>query len=289
MSDTLQDNSVFNDSIELSLKEYELLRKLVYEQSGINLGSEKMQLVKARLGKHIRKGNFKSFRQYYDFVIQDQSGQEMCTLLDSISTNTTHLFREPHHFEYLKKFVTDLVNDKTWCSRYQSLTIWSSACSSGEEPYSIAMVVHDALQNNPSINVKILATDISTQMLERAQRGIFDHHRVGTVPDALKNRCLKKIYLDDQHMFQVVPEVRKLIKFARFNLMSPTFPFKQGFDIIFCRNVMIYFDKSTQQTLVNKYVQHLRSGGCLLIGHSESLNGLQHPLKYMEPTIYKKI
>lgn len=288
MSDTLQQISVFNEGVELSRKEYELLRKLVYEQSGINLGDEKMQLVKARLGKRIRKGNFKSFRQYYDFVIQDKSGQEMCTLLDSISTNTTHLFREPHHFEYLKKNVTELVNDKTWCSRYQSLTIWSSACSSGEEPYSIAMVVHDALQNHPSINVKILATDISTLMLKRAQRGIFDHHRVGTVPHAYKNRCLKKIFVDGQPMFQVVPEVRKLIKFARFNLMSPTFPFKQGFDIIFSRNVMIYFDKPTQETLVNKYAQHLRSGGRLLIGHSESLNGLQHPLKYMEPTIYKK-
>ncbi len=289
MNQTLQQNPIYDEGVELSPKEYQLLRTLVYEQSGINLGDEKMQLVKARLGKHIRKGKFKSFRQYYDFVIQDRSGREICILLDSISTNTTHLFREPHHFEFLKHAIAERVNNKAWCDRYSSLTLWSSACSSGEEPYSIAMVVHEALRNHPNIKAKILATDISTTMLDKAKQGLFDIHRVGTVPPALKNHYLKKINVDGQQMFQVVPEIRKLITFSRFNLMSPTFPFKQGFDIIFCRNVMIYFDKPTQATLVNKYSQHLRTDGCLLIGHSESLNGLQHPLKYVEPTVYKKI
>jgi len=209
-------------------------------------------------------------------------------LLDAITTNTTHLFREMNHFVLLRKIVTAWVDDRNWRRANSMLRIWSAACSSGEEPHSIAMVAHSAVQAAPGLALKILATDLSRKVLARAKTALYDIHRVGTVPAEYKHRYLKKVSCDGQPMFQVSREIRDVITFARFNLMSPTFDFRHGFDIIFCRNVMIYFDRPTQETLVNKMARHLRPGGYLIVGHSESLSALHHPLTYVEPTVYRK-
>jgi chemotaxis protein methyltransferase CheR len=273
---------------DLTREEYELFRRLVYAKSGINLGDQKMQLVRARLGKRVRSGGFASFRAYYDHVERDSTGEELCRLLDAISTNTTHLFREIRHFKLLHEILKGWLESKAWRSSNDSVRIWSAGCSSGEEPYSLAMVAHAALAGHPTIGLRILATDLSVQMLSRAKLGLFEPHRVGTVPPEYKNRYLQKVQQEGQPFLQVVPELRQVIKFSRFNLMSEKFPFQHGFHIIFCRNVMIYFDRGTQETLVNKYAQHLMRGGHLMIGHSESLNGLKHPLAYVEPTVYRK-
>jgi len=273
---------------DLTRKEYELFRKLVYAKSGINLGDQKMQLVRARLGKRLRQCGFKTFKDYYDHIIDDPTGEELSTLLDAISTNTTHLFRESHHFDFLKQIITGWTADRRWCIGNKELRIWSAGCSSGEEPHSIAMLAYETLRSHPAIELKLLATDISVQMLSRAKLGLYEPHRVGTVPPALKTRYLMKVRHDGQNMVQLIPELRRLITFTRFNLMRPTFSFRHGFDVIFCRNVMIYFDKPTQQSLVAKFTHHLKSGGYLMIGHSESLNPIQHSLSYVEPTIYRK-
>ena len=273
---------------DLTRGEYELFRKLVYAKSGISLGDQKLQLVRARLGKQIRLGGFRSFKEYYSHVVNDPTGEELCGLLDAISTNTTHLFRESRHFDLLREIVTRWAADRTRRTHDHTLRIWSAGCSSGEEPYSIVMVAHDALSNHPALELKILATDLSIQMLSRAKLGLFETHRVGTVPPALKNRYLRKTRQNEDVMLQVAPELRGLVKFARLNLMDPTFPFRNGFHVIFCRNVMIYFDRPTQQSLVNKFVGHLKDGGYLMIGHSESLSGVEHPLSYVEPTVYRK-
>ena len=273
---------------DLTRGEYELFRKLVYAKSGISLGDQKMQLVRARLGKRVREGGFRSFKEYYNHVVNDPSGEELCELLDSISTNTTHLFREPRHFDLLKELVKRWATDKARRAGDRTLRIWSAACSSGEEPYSIVMTAHDVMRELPSFDLKILATDISIQMLSQAKLGLFEPHRVGTVPPALKNRYLLKRLEDGKNLLQVAPELRKLVTFSRFNLMTPSFPFRYGFHVIFCRNVMIYFDRPTQQSLVNKFASHLQNGGHLMIGHSESLNGIEHPLSYVEPTVYRK-
>jgi chemotaxis protein methyltransferase CheR len=273
---------------DLTREEYELFRRLVYAKSGINLGDQKMQLVRARLGKRVRSGGFASFRAYYDQVEGDQTGEELCKLLDAISTNTTHLFREIRHFRLLSEILKQWMENKAWRTANNSLRIWSAGCSRGEEPYSIGMVAHAAVANQPAVDLRILATDLSVQMLSRAKLGLFEMHRVGTVPPEYKNRYLQRVHQDGQQFLQVVPELRQAIKFSRFNLMSEKFPFRHGFHIIFCRNVMIYFDRNTQQTLVNKFADHLLRGGYLMIGHSESLNGLQHPLSYVEPTVYRR-
>ncbi len=273
---------------DLTRKEYELIRKLVYAKSGINLGDQKMQLVRARLGKHVRQGGFRTFEAYLQHVEADPTGEELCNLLDAISTNTTHLFREMRHFVLLREIVKGWAGDREWRAKHKTLRIWSAGCSSGEEPYSIAMLVHDALGNPPAVPIKILATDLSTQVLSRAQLGTYDAHRVGTVPADLRHRYFQKVIHDNQACLRVVPEVRRLITFARFNLMMTTFPFRNGFDVVFCRNVMIYFDRPTQTALVNRIAQTLHPGGYLMIGHSESLNGIQHPLSYVEPTVYRR-
>jgi chemotaxis protein methyltransferase CheR len=273
---------------DLTRRDYEAICRLVYVQSGINLGHQKMQLVRARLGKLIRRGGFASYRAYLDYVEQDPSGEELCRLLDAISTNTTRLFREERHFHLLRDLVEAWVGDKAWRMKNDSLRLWSAGCSSGEEPYSLAMTADAALAGHPDVELKVLATDLSVQMLSRAKLGIFDLHRVGAVPSPLKQRYLRRVLQDGSTMMQIVPELRRVVRFARFNLMEPAFPFRHGFHVICCRNVMIYFDRSTQQELVGKFATALARGGYLLIGHSESLSNIQHTLKYVEPAVYRK-
>lgn len=279
---------IMPETEELTRKDYERIRSLVYAKSGINLGDQKMQLVRARLGKKVRQGGFKSFGDYFQYVENDPTGDEMARLLDAISTNTTHLFREIRHFNFLRQVIRNWIADRSWRSAHSTLRIWSAGCSSGEEPYSIAMVAHDALSSDRGMELKILATDLSTRVLSRAKLGLYEPHRLGTVPPEYRHKYFHKVEDDGTAYLQIVPELRKLIQFSRFNLMTPTFPFRHGFDIIFCRNVMIYFDRATQETLVNKYARQLHPKGYLLIGHSESLNGLNQPLEYVEPTIYQK-
>ena len=244
-------------------------------------------MLRARLGKRLRGSRFNSYRAYYDFVRNDASGAELCTLLDAISTNTTHLFRERQHFEFLAQTLRGQLEDRRWRVANRTLRIWSAGCSTGDEPYSIAMTVDHALDRS-GLDWKILATDISTRVLERAGAGLYEPHRLGTVPPDLRLRYFVAAEQGDGAFIQVGAALRRRITFARFNLMHERFPFRHGFHYIFCRNVMIYFDRPTQQQLVARFAAHLRPGGYLLIGHSESLNAIQHPLEYVQPTIYRK-
>jgi chemotaxis protein methyltransferase CheR len=272
---------------DLTNEDYELFRRLVYAKSGINLGQSKQQLVRARLGKRVRQGGFASFRAYYDFVAKDATGAELQGLLDSISTNTTHLFREKRHFDFLHKLVKSWVDDRTWRKENPVLRVWSAACSSGEEPHSLAMTVHDALRGT-NVQAKILATDLSTKVLRRAKLGIYEAHKVGSVPRDYQSRYLHSTQYNGEPCLELAPEIKAMVTFCQFNLMTPTFPFQHGFQVVFCRNVMIYFDRQTQEGLVNRIARHIQRGGYLMIGHSESLNGVDHQLKYVEPTIYRK-
>ncbi len=271
---------------DLTEREYELFRKLVYAHSGINLGSEKQHLVRARLGKRLRSGRFRSFKDYYEHVLNDKTGEELAQLLDAISTNTTHFYRERRHFELISQMVNDILKASAHSPR--TIRIWSAGCSSGEEPYSIAMTIHDIIKNRSGIELKILATDLSVQMLSHAKLGVYEAIRLGTLPPAFARNYFVHYGNRKSGQVQVVPEIRKLITFARFNLMQQTFPFKHAFDAIFCRNVMIYFDRPTQEALVGRFHRHLKPGGLLLIGHSESLNAIKHDYHYVEPAAYRK-
>ena len=271
---------------ELTKAEYALFRDLVYQHAGINLGDQKMHLVRARLGKRMREGGFKSYREYYNFVKGDTSGQELTILIDLISTNTTYLFREPRHFDFLRKTTEEWIRDKR--RKHHPIRIWSAGCSSGDEPYTIAMVMDDLARRHSGLEFKILATDISTRVLAKAREGIFEAQRVAKVPAAFKKRYLVPAREMGDNYFQIHPDLRRLVRFARLNLMDQRFPFRSKIDIIFCRNVMIYFDRPTQERLVARFSAVLADGGYLLIGHSESLNNVRHPLTYVMPTIYRK-
>lgn len=272
---------------DLTREEYELFRKLVYAKSGINLGSDKMNLVQSRLGKLIRGEGLDSFHAYYEHVRRDTGGKELGRLLDAISTNTTHLFREERHFDLLREAIGNWVEDARWRAENDALRIWSAGCSSGEEPHTIAMVAHDALQNHPSLNLKILATDLSHEMLRRAKSGVYAVEDMKPVPESFRRRYFRTVRGDAEAGVQLLPDLMKLIRFAPFNLMSRTFPFRRGFHVIFCRNVMIYFDRQTRERLVSKFAAQLKKTGYLMIGHSESLSGLSQPLDYVEPAVYR--
>ncbi len=275
-----------SQQVDLTDKEFEKISRLVYDQCGIHLTDGKKELVKARLGKRIRTGQFKSFRDYYQYVLNDLSGQELVCLLDSISTNFTFFFREQKHFDYLKsEYLPELMERKREDGR--RLRFWSAGCSSGEEAYSIAMTVLEVIEKPMLWDISILATDISTRVLKRAETGIFHQERVQSLPSGLVKKYFLKGEGNWQDYVKIKDYVKQFVRFERVNFKEP-FHFKEPFDCIFCRNVMIYFDKKTQTDLVNRFYDCLEKAGVLLIGHSESLTGIRHMFSYSRPAVYRK-
>ena len=272
----------------LKEREYNKFSRYVYDTCGINLHEGKQQLVKARLGKILRQRDFRSFRQYYDHVINDKSGHELILLLDSISTNLTYFFREPEHFEFLRKKALPEIMKRKSTPRDNCLRFWSAGCSSGEEPYSIAMTISEALDNREKWQFKIQATDLSTRVLKTAISGIYEKMKVEKIPYELRKRYFQKGDNKWKGYFRVKKDVKKKISFQRLNFMEE-FHFGEPFDVIFCRNVMIYFDTPTKQDLVDNLYRNLSHGGYLFIGHAESLSGLKHHLKYIQPSVFKKV
>lgn len=265
----------------LNDKEYGNFCDIVYRNAGISLGDNKKELVHARVSKILRKREIGSFKEYIDILQKDTSGNELVSLLDAISTNVTHFFREEPHFTFLA--------DTIKANGLQSgLRIWSAGCSSGEEPYSIAITLKehrfvDDIKSPPYI----LATDLSTKVLKKAVQGVFPFKTV----ERIERSILKKYFLrgknNSEHLVKLKPEIARMVTFQRLNFIED-FHFSQPFDFIFCRNVMIYFDRETRETLVGRFYNELKPGGYLIIGHSESLNGINHSFKYIKPTIYRK-
>jgi chemotaxis protein methyltransferase CheR len=258
---------------------------LIYKTCGIHLKERKRELLQVRLSRRLKEKGIKSFQEYYQLLISKDSRTELVHLINAIATNLTSFFREPVHFDYLTKEVFP----KIFAGPKSSLRIrfWSAGCSSGEEPYSLAMTLLKHLNRPTGTDIKILGTDISTRVLKKAISGIYPPDRVKTVSASDLNRFFKKFKQETGFYYRVKDSIRNLITFRQFNLMDP-FPFKEVFDIIFCRNVMIYFDRIHQQGLVHKFYHCLKPGGLLLIGHSESLTGIDQSFEYIKPTIYRK-
>lgn len=259
---------------------------LVYEKTGISLKPEKKELLNARLGKRLRITGIPSFQQYYDHVMGDASGEELVHLIDSVSTNFTSFFRENAHFDILTSSVLpDFVREGR--GKNKELLFWSSACSSGEEPYTMAMVVEDFVRLHPGLRYRIMATDISTRILAQARKGVYSDDRIAKVPGPFLKRYFQKGVGSAAGYARIKEQIRGMVHFDHFNLMGE-FPWCGSIDVIFCRNVMIYFNRETQQELVNKFHRALAPGGYLFIGHSESITGLQHPFIQVEATAYRK-
>ncbi len=262
----------------LGTAQFEKFRKLAYEKFGLNLTSAKHQLVAARLGKKLRELKIPSYEAYYDLVQADRTGESLIALIDALSTNHTSFLREASHFEFLIKNVLPALRKRV------SIDVWSAPCSTGEEPYSIAVTLLEQLGMPAKPALRIRATDISTRALAVAKKGTYAAERLGSMPPPL----VKKYFSEPRPgELQIRPEVARMVEFDRGNLIEPMRA-GRAFPIIFCRNVMIYFDKPTQERVVTNLSQFLEPGGYLLIGHSESLMGVRHNLDYVQPAIYRK-
>jgi chemotaxis protein methyltransferase CheR len=272
--------------VEMTDADFGKISRLVYEVCGINLTESKKELLKARLGKVIRQGAFRSFRDYCEHVLNDSSGEELVCLLDAVSTNFTSFFRESQHFDYLRnEFLPEAVDRKK--GQGNKLRFWSAGCSSGEEPYSLAIAVLESLDYPESWDLKVLSTDLSSKVLKVAAAGIYPQERIRSIPVPVVRKYFLKGENEWKGYVKVKSSLKKHISFERLNLME-TFSFSESFDCIFCRNVMIYFDKPTQAALLGRFFRYLSPGGAFLIGHSESLAGIQHSFRYIKPAIYRK-
>ena len=257
---------------------FEKFRRLAYEKFGLNLTDAKQELVAARLGKKLRELQVPTFEAYYDLVMADRTGDSLVALIDALTTNHTSFLREASHFDFLVSRVLPSLRKRA------SIDIWSAPCSTGEEPYSIAVTLLEHLVTPPKPALRIRATDISTKALAIAKKGAYAADRLGSMPVPLIRKYFTK---SGANVFEISAEVRGMIEFERLNLIEPIRG-NRTFPIIFCRNMMIYFDKHTQETVVRGLSQFLEPGGYLLIGHSESLMGVHHSLEYVQPAIYRK-
>lgn len=263
-------------------EEFQLFSSLVYEHSGIKLPVSKKALLVSRLSRRLRELGLKTFHAYYERVVGESGGKEFTSMLDLISTNKTDFFREPRHFEFLRSHILpDLIQTK-------QIRIWSAACSSGEEPYSIAMTIYDGVASPTRWNYKILASDLSTRVLAKASLGIYDTELVSNLPQEIVRRHFLKGHGNEAGKIKVRPHLSDMVVFRRINLMDERYPIKNPLDAIFCRNVMIYFDRPTQERLMVKFYRYLKPGGYLFTGHSESMLWIGYHFSYVEPTIYRK-
>jgi chemotaxis protein methyltransferase CheR len=254
------------------------LCEIAYDKAGITLGPSKEALVEARVGKRLRALGLLSEKDYLARLQDDSSGEEIVQFLDVISTNHTSFFREPDHFELLRKVV------KEWQETgQQRLRVWSAASSTGEEPYSIAFVLDEVLESG-TVDWRILATDISTRVLKTAESGVFPEQKLTSLGRAEIHRYFDRGIKKDE--LTVKKHIRDKIAFRRLNLVTPPYPMQGPFDVIFCRNVMIYFDQPVRQRVIGAMERLLRPGGYLLIGHAEALSGVRLGLRMLRPSVF---
>ncbi len=267
---------------ELTQAEFKKIAHLTYQLVGIDLKESKRELVKARLTKRLRALELRTFEDYLKVIEKDHSGEEMATMIDLLTTNKTQFFREIQHFEYLQHQLLPLMNRSS-----SKIRFWTAGCSFGQEPFTLAILLREVLENLDRRDVRILATDISRPVLAKARKGIYPENELNDVSPQLLRRYFTKISDSPSPSYQVIQPLRSMIHFARLNLLA-AWPMKGLFDAILCRNVLIYFDKPTQQKLIRRFWNLLVPGGHLFIGHSESLTGLTHDFQYVQAALYVK-
>lgn len=271
-------------SKDLPDREFEKISAMVYDICRINLHDGKKELVQARLNKRLRLLGLSTYKEYLKLIENDASGAELSSMVDMLTTNLTFFFREPDHFDFLREHELKKVQG----SGGRRLRIWCAGCATGEEAYSLAIVLNEALSERDASDAMILATDISSIALGKAKAGVYGEQRLRNTPADIKLKYFEKsIAADGAAVYEALPEIKNRITFRRLNLMDK-WPMGGPFDVIFCRNVMIYFDKKTQSELVSRFQDILRPGGTFIVGHSESLTGIQHNFKFARPSIYLK-
>lgn len=263
--------------------EFKQLAQYIHTRYGIHLKEEKKALLTGRLQNILIENKCKTYSDYFNLIQQDKTGQLVTQLVNRITTNHTYFMREVDHFDYFRDTIVPYLKSSV---KDKDLRIWSAGCSSGEEPYTLAMILKDSFHSEELFwDTQILATDISQEVLEKAKKGQYTKEQLADVPLNWKKNYFRELNYENN---VVSDKIKNNVIFRRFNLMDEVFPFKKKFHVIFCRNVMIYFDNKTRTELVNKFYEATQPGGYLLIGHSESLKRETTPYKYILPAVYRK-
>jgi chemotaxis protein methyltransferase CheR len=266
---------------------FERFSEFIKSELGIKMPASKKTLLEARLQKRLRELGMATHEEYCEFLFSPQGmDEELVNLVDVVTTNTTDFFREPKHFELLSTKVLPTLCER--CGLTREVKVWSAGCSSGEEPYTLAMVLSEFARVNAGFRFSIMATDISTQVLRMAVRAIYPETKIGPIPPEYRKRYLLRSKDRTRRLVRIGPEARGHVRFRRLNFMED-FSFDGHLDVIFCRNVVIYFDRQTQEMLFSRFCRKLAVGGYLFIGHSESLAGMDLPLEPVAPTVYQRI
>ena len=284
-----------NDSLKprrpatLRDREFQRFSSLIYQSVGIKMPPAKKTMLEARLQKRLKMLGMNSFEDYSEHVFSHEgSAGELVHLIDVVTTNKTDFFREPAHFDFMVKSALPTILQARGEVSRDPIRIWSAGCSTGEEPYTMAMVLSEFAGGRPDFRAAIIASDICTQVLQTAKTAIYSEERTDPIPLNLKKKYLLRSRDRSRSLVRISPQLRSMVSFRRINFMDDDFGMAEKMDIIFCRNVVIYFDKPTQQALMQKFHRQLRPGGYLFIGHSETLSGLDVDFKAVASTVYRK-
>jgi chemotaxis protein methyltransferase CheR len=282
-------NSAYNISQMMSDAEFRLLSEFIHAQCGIKMPPAKKAMLEARLLKRLRSLGIATFREYCDYLFKSPYGNnELVCMIDSVATNKTDFFREPDHFAVLAETLLPRFVESGGARNGVPYTVWSAGCSTGEEPYTLTMVLSEFGVQHPGFRFAVLATDISTKALEKAKLGIYEEERTAPVSAVLKKKYLMQSKDRKKRQMRIVPELRSRIQFQRVNLMDDTLPLMDAVDTIFCRNVIIYFEREDQEKLLGRMCGLLKPGGHLFLGHSETALGFDLPLAHVMKTVYRK-
>lgn len=274
-------------TVSMTEADFGRLSSFIEEELGIKMPPSKKALLESRLQKRLRFHGIRSFREYSDYVFSPGgSAEELIHMIDLVTTNKTDFFREPYHFDYLYRNALPELAPGALAAR-RPVTVWSAGCSTGEEPYTIAMVLSEYAEGSAGFDFQIHATDVSTRVLDMASRGVYVEERVNPVPVELRRKYFLRSTDRSSALVKVSRTLRSKVSFSRLNFMDPEFLLRD-LDVIFCRNVIIYFDRPTQKRLFDKFCGCLRAGGFLFIGHSETLNGFNLPFSKAGPAVYRK-
>lgn len=273
----------------MKVETFDLFSQFIQKELGIKMMENKRVMLQARLMKRLRALELSSYEEYYDYLFSDKGHEsELSFFVHQVTTNKTDFFREPSHFQYMVEYaLPTLIKEKTdsWSN---PLRIWSSACSTGEEPYTLAMVMADFAELYQNVNFSILATDISPTVLQTASQGVYESLKIDPVPYNLRKKFLLRSKDRKKDIVRIVPELRAKVNFQWVNLKGQSYNIDKKMDIIFCRNVIIYFSRATQEFVINNLCNQLKKGGYLFMGHSETLSGFSLPLTQVATTIYRK-
>lgn len=274
----------------LTDSDFERISRLIYEKAGIELEPQKKSMIEVRLRKRILRLQLDSFDDYVEYLFSGEGMRtELVKMVDVITTNTTHFFREMPHFDFLQKRVLpELALKKGIGFDGRPLRVWSAGCSTGEEPYTLGMLLSEFADKNPGFDFSIVGTDISTVVLDTAKQAIYEEDKIATIPQSFKQKYLLRSRNKNEGKVRISPALRSKVRFERLNFMDADFGFRAPFDIIFCRNVIIYFDIPTQQRLLGKFMNYLDAGSYLFMGHSETLYGMGLPLTHLAPATYQR-